>query len=158
MEPNQYLDWKVKYAPGVLSAKGYNGGKVIAETKVETTGAPASIQLVTDRTTINADRQDVSVVNVSVVDAQGRVVPVADNLIRFELSGPGRIIGVGNGNPSSHEADKAKERKVFCGLAQVIVQSSDQSGGIQLTAASPDLRAATLKIQSQTTTRSPALH
>ncbi len=157
MQPNQYLDWQVIYAPGVLSAKGYAGGKVIAETKVETTGAPVSIQLATDRTTVNADGQDVSVVTVSVVDALGRVVPVADNLIRFELSGPGKIIGVGNGDPSSHEADKAKERKVFCGLAQVIVQSSDKSGTIQLTAASPELRPATLKIQSKTTTPPPAL-
>jgi beta-galactosidase len=105
MERNSHLAWMVKYQPGVLSAKGYNGGKVIAETKVETTGEPAAVQLAPDRATINADGEDASVFTISVTDAQGRVVPGATNLIHFELSGPGKIIGVGNGDPSCHEPD-----------------------------------------------------
>jgi beta-galactosidase len=100
-----HLSWMVKYAPGVLSAKGYNDGKAVAETKVETTGEPASVQLTPDRATINADGEDVSVFTVSVADAQGRIVPVATNHVEFDLSGPGRIIGVGNGDPSCHEPD-----------------------------------------------------
>jgi beta-galactosidase len=105
MKRNSKLSWKVKYAPGILSAKGYNDGKVVAETKVETTGEPAALQLVPDRATIQADGEDVSVFTVSAVDAQGRVVPVAANKINFDLSGPGKILGVGNGDPSSHEPD-----------------------------------------------------
>jgi hypothetical protein len=76
-----------------------------AETKVETTGAPAAIQLTPDHPTINADGEDVSVFTTAVTDAQGRVVPVAANLVHFELSGPGKILGVGNGDPSCHEPD-----------------------------------------------------
>jgi beta-galactosidase len=105
MPRNSHLTWMVKYEPGVLSAKGYNGGKVIAETKVETTGEPAAVQLAPDRSTLNADGEDVSVFTVSVTDAQGRIVPVATNLVHFDLSGPGKIIGVGNGDPSCHEPD-----------------------------------------------------
>jgi beta-galactosidase len=105
MEPNSHLAWMVKYAPGVLSAKGYNGGKVIAETKIETTGEPVAVQLTPDRSTLNADGEDVSVFTVSATDAQGRVVPVATNLVHFELNGPGKILGVGNGDPSCHEPD-----------------------------------------------------
>ncbi|MGD0207214.1 MAG: beta-galactosidase GalA [Verrucomicrobiota bacterium] len=105
MERNSHLTWMVKYAPGVLSAKGYNGGKVIAETKIETTGEPAAVQLTPDRSVINADGEDLNVFAVSVTDAQGRRVPVATNLVHFELSGPGKMIGVGNGDPSSHEPD-----------------------------------------------------
>ncbi|MGB8368181.1 MAG: beta-galactosidase GalA [Limisphaerales bacterium] len=105
MERNSHLAWMVPYAPGTLSAKGYNGGKVIAETKVETTGAPAAVQLRPDRSTLNADGEDVSVFTVSATDAQGRVVPVAANSIHFELSGPGKILGVGNGDPGCHEPD-----------------------------------------------------
>ncbi len=105
MKRNSKLSWKVKYAPGTLSAKGFNGGKLAAETKVETTGAAAAVQLKPDRATINADGEDVSVFTVSVTDAQGRVVPVAGNKIRFELNGAGKILGVGNGDPSCHEPD-----------------------------------------------------
>ena len=105
MKKDSELKWKVKYAPGTLSAKGYKNGQLVAETKVETTGAPAAIQLTPDRSVINANGEDVSVFTVAVTDAQGRVVPVADNLIRFELSGPGKILGVGNGDPSCHEPD-----------------------------------------------------
>lgn len=99
------LKWNVKYTPGVLSAKGYNHGKLVAETKVETTGEPAAVELAADRTTIQADRQDVSVITVAIRDAQNQVVPLARNLIHFELSGPGKIIGVGNGDPTCHEPD-----------------------------------------------------
>ena len=105
MQRNSHLQWTVKYASGVLSAKGYNDGKVVAETKVETTGAPAQIQLTPDRSTIRADGQDVSVITVSVTDADGRIVPAADTLVHFKLNGPGKIIGVGNGDPSCHEPD-----------------------------------------------------
>jgi beta-galactosidase len=106
MKLNSHLTWNVKYAPGMLSAKGFDdAGKVIAETKVETTGEPAAVQLTPDRAMIKADGEDVSVITVSVTDAQGRIVPVAGNKINFALEGAGKIIGVGNGDPSCHEPD-----------------------------------------------------
>jgi beta-galactosidase len=105
MKKDSELKWKVKYTPGTLSAKGYKNGQLVAETKVETTGAPAAVQLTPDRSTLNADGEDVSVFTVAVTDAQGRVVPVAADLIHFELSGPGKMLGVGNGDPSCHEPD-----------------------------------------------------
>ncbi|HEV2391668.1 MAG TPA: beta-galactosidase GalA [Verrucomicrobiae bacterium] len=105
MPRNSHLQWQVKYAPGTLSARAFNGGVAVAETKIETTGAPAKVELAPDRGQIDADGQDVSLVTVSVVDAQGRVVPVAGDLVNFELSGPGKILGVGNGDPSCHEPD-----------------------------------------------------
>ena len=105
MKRNSKLTWQVKYAPGILSAKGFNGGKVVAEANVETTGAPASVKLAPNRATIKADGEDVSVVTVSVNDAQGRIVPVAGNKINFAIEGAGKILGVGNGDPSCHEPD-----------------------------------------------------
>ena len=106
IEPNSKLSWQVKYAPGILSAKGFDAaGNVIAETKVETTGDATQIQLTPDRKAINADGEDVVVFTVSALDAQGRAVPVAQNKIKFALEGAGRIIGVGNGDPSCHEPD-----------------------------------------------------
>ena len=106
MKPNSHLEWTVNYEPGTLSAQGYdNDGKLITTTKVETTGAPAAMQLESDRATIGADGEDVSVITVSIRDAQNRIVPVATNLVEFELDGPGKILGVGNGDPSCHEPD-----------------------------------------------------
>jgi beta-galactosidase len=106
MPQNSHLEWKVKYEPGTLSAKGYGASRnVIAESKVETTEAPADIQLTSDRATIHADGEDCSVVAVAVTDAAGRKVPTADILIHFKLSGPGKIIGVGNGDAACHEPD-----------------------------------------------------
>ncbi len=105
MPANSHLQWMVKYAPGVLSAKGYKDGQVIAEAKVETTGPAAAVKLTPDRASIDADGQDISIITVAVTDSAGRIVPVADNHIDFHLSGPGKIIGVGNGDASCHEPD-----------------------------------------------------
>jgi len=106
MKPNSKLSWSVTYAPGTLSAKGFDdAGNVIAETKVETTGEPAAVQLTPNRPTINADGEDVSVITVAVADDKGRTVPVAGNKINFTIEGAGKILGVGNGDPSCHEPD-----------------------------------------------------
>jgi beta-galactosidase len=105
MKRNSKLTWQVKYAPGTLSAKGFNGGQLVAEQKIETTGGAAAVQLTPNRTTINADGEDVSVITVSVTDDKGRIVPTAGNKINFAIEGAGKILGVGNGDPSCHEAD-----------------------------------------------------
>ena len=157
MKPNSALNWQVKYAPGSLSAKGFDdAGKVIAETKVETTGDAAQIQLTPDRKTINADAEDVCVFTISALDAQGRAVPTSQNKINFALEGKGRIIGVGNGDPTCHEPDSFAAgaspqwaRSLFNGLAQVIVQSTREAGEIKLTATADGLGPATVTVQTQ---------
>jgi len=171
---NSHIEWVVTYQPGVLLAQGYKNGKKTLLQKVETTDEPASVQLSADRTTINSDGKDVSVVTVVVKDKKGRVVPVAMNEVSFTLEGPGNIIGVGNGDPASHEPDRfiasAKsvkigdwtslnvdstenrpanswKRRVFNGLAQVIVQSTESAGEMVLKANAPGLTSAVLKLQ-----------
>ncbi len=106
MQPNRKLTWKVKYEPGALSAKGFDAsGRVIAAAKVETTGPATQLQLTPDRSTLNADGDDVAVFSVTALDAQGRVAPLAQDKLHFTLEGAGKIIGVGNGDPSCHEPD-----------------------------------------------------
>jgi len=146
--PLHHLEWKVKYAPGRLLARGVRDGKTI-ETAVETTGAPARIRLTADRTRLAADNNDLAVVTVAVVDAEGRVVPLADNEIKFKLSGPARLIGVGNGDPSSHEPDQANHRAVFNGLAQAIVQTNKKSGKIRFEAEGIGLKRQVLTLSSR---------
>jgi beta-galactosidase len=147
-KPLQHLEWKVKYAPGKLVAKGVRKGQSIEDVR-ETTGAPAAIRLTADRNQLTADNADLAVVNVEVLDAQGRVVPVADNKITFSLSGPAKLIGVGNGDPSCHEPDKADSRSAFNGLAQAIVQTTSSGGEILLKAESPGLKATSITLKSR---------
>ena len=146
--PLHHLEWKVKYAPGKLVAKGIRKG-VPMETVHETTGAPAAIRLTADRSALAADNVDLAMIAVEVVDAQGRIVPVADNKIAFKLTGPAKLIGVGNGNPTCHEPDKASSRSAFNGLAQAIVQTTANGGKITFTAESPGLKAAAITLHSR---------
>jgi beta-galactosidase len=105
MKRNSHLKWKVKYAPGNLEAVGYKSGAVVGRTKTQTAGEPAHVQLTPDRKSIKADGEDISIITVASMDSQNQLVPTATNLVHFELEGPGKIIGVGNGDPSCHEAD-----------------------------------------------------
>jgi len=137
MPRNGHLNWVVPYAPGVLEAIAYKKGKKLT-TKVETTGAAAEVVVTPYKTTMLADGRDVAVINISVQDKQGREVPDADNLIRFTLTGDAKIIGVGNGDPSSHEPDQCEprqwQRKLFNGKCQVIIQAGTNPDKIHFVA------------------------
>ena len=137
MPRNGHLEWNVIYEPGVLKAVAFKGTRSYSS-EVETTGPAVNVVLTPYKTTMMADGRDVSVMNVIVVDAKGREVPDADNMIRFSISGPGKIIGVGNGDPSCHEPDKcmdgAWQRSLFNGKCQVIVQSTPEVGMIHFEA------------------------
>jgi beta-galactosidase len=129
-----HLEWKTRYESGFIEARGWKGGKVVLTEKRETTGPAASIRLTADRTEINADGEDVAILKVEALDKAGRVVPTADNLIGFKVSGEGVLIGVGNGDPNCQESDKEPKRSLFNGLAQVIVQATKRAGEIRIEA------------------------
>ena len=137
MPRNGHLQWPVSYERGRLEAVAYKKGKKLTA-KVETTGTPTEVVMTPYKSTMMADGTDVTVVNISVVDREGREVPDADNMIRFELEGDATIIGVGNGDPSSHEPDKctdgAWQRRLFNGKCQVIIQSGTKPGIIHFDA------------------------
>ena len=99
---------------------------------MRTAAEPARIVLVPDRKVIKADGRDLSFVTVKIVDQNGTLVPRADNLINFSLSGPGFIAGVDNGSEISHESFKASRRHAFHGMALAIIQSRGRAGGIVL--------------------------
>lgn len=157
MPHNGSLRWKVPYTPGILEARGSTDGTPIKATCVETTGGPYAICLEPDRTTLNADGEDIYIVNISVRDDEGRVVPVADNNIQFVVSENSVILGVGNGNPSSHESDTAHTRRAFNGWCQVIVQTSENPGSITLTATSPGLQPAQVVLRAEVNPESKRL-
>jgi beta-galactosidase len=154
VQPLTHLDWKVKYEPGVIEARGTKDGQVVLTEKRETTGGPVGIKLTTDRTEINADGEDVAVLMVQVLDKEGRTIPTAGNLISFKVTGEGALIGVGNGDPNCQESDKEPKRSLFNGLGQVIVQATKTAGTITVEAYTeayprPKLPATTLTIATK---------
>ena len=134
VQPLTHIEWKVKYEPGVLEARGSKGGKVVVTEKRETTGEAEKIKLTADRTTIDADGEDVAVLTVEALDGEGRSIPTANNQISFHVSGEGALVGVGNGDPNCQESDKEPKRSLFNGLAQVILQATKTPGTITLEA------------------------
>jgi beta-galactosidase len=159
VDPIDMAEWLVPYAPGKLRAVGFNGDSPIAEALIRTAGHPVAIGLELEPAAqpraIIADGQCALAVTVFVTDANGNRVPTADDFITFATTGPAKILGVGNGDPNCHEPDKASDRSLFQGLAQVIVQTTTERGPFTLRAAAPGLRSASLEFQSLV---APTLH
>lgn len=149
MPRNSHLNWEVNYEPGTLEAIGYKKGKKITS-KVETTGTAFNVVLSPDKTILTADGKDATIVNITITDDKGREIPTADNLVKLYLSGDAKIIGVGNGDPSSHEPDKctdgAWQRSAFNGKCQVIILAGKTTGTLKLEAKANGLQPASTSI------------
>ena len=146
MPRNGHLSWRAVYQPGTVKAIGYKDGKRLLTRTVETAGAPARILLSADRSVIRADGRDVAVCTVALQDRKRRFVPTACDELTLTVSGPLRILGVGNGDPAFQAAERpvdAEARtfrvKAFNGLAQVLLQSTGEAGEATLTVAAADL-------------------
>lgn len=144
-----HVMWQVKFQPGTLKAVSRKNGKTILTKEVKTAGKPATIELKADRNIIRSDGKDLSFVTVSVLDANGNLVPDADNLVQFKISGEGFIAGVDNGYQASMESFKANHRKAFNGVCLAIIQSQEKSGEIILEATSEGLKSASITIKSK---------
>ena len=142
-----HLTWNVPWASGTLRAKGTKGGTVVYD-EVVTAGAASKVLLKPDRTSITADGKDLVYIETDIADASNVTVPTAANSVNFSISGPGVIVGVDNGNSISTEPYKANSRKAFSGKCLVIVQSTKNSGTIEVTASSNGLSAGSVTITS----------
>jgi len=144
-----HLSWDVPYEPGSLKALGTKDGKLVSTVEIPTTGEPAAIALSADREVIAAHDRDVVHFVVQILDDKGNVVPNANNEITFQVEGEGKLIGVDNGDPASHEDYRTNRRRAFNGLALAIAQSNGKPGQIQLRASSPLLQAASVKVTTR---------
>ncbi|MBE0649489.1 MAG: DUF4982 domain-containing protein [Bacteroidales bacterium] len=134
-----HVMWHVRFEPGTLRAISYKDGKQVKAVEEKTAGPAARIELSASRQKISANNKDISFVTVKIVDKDGIMVPDADNLVNFTITGPGRIAGVANGNETSHNPFKAHHCNAFFGKCMVVIESTHQSGTIQLTATSKGL-------------------
>lgn len=143
-----HVQWTLNFEPGTLRAVSRKEGKEILVKTVTTAGPAAKIELLADRKQLKANGKDLSFVTVRILDEAGNLVPDADQLVQFGLSGAGTIAGVDNGFQASLEPFKAKYRKAFHGLCLAIIQAKDHGGAIKLTATAAGLKAATITIHT----------
>lgn len=143
-----HLMWRLTYEPGTLKAIGHRGKEILTD-EIKTAGAAAKITLEPDRKIFSADGSDLSFVTVKILDGEGTLVPNADNLVHFKISGEGKIAGVDNGSETDLDPFKADYRKAFNGLALVVVQSTEKAGKIKLESTSNGLEGSTITIDTK---------
>ncbi len=129
-----HIAWKVPFEAGTLKAVSRKAGKVVKETEIHTAGEAAKINLQADKSTIKNDGYNLVYVTVSLQDKEGNLLPMADNLINFKVSGGAKIVGVDNGYQASLEPFKADYRKLYNGKCLVILQSNKKAENITLEA------------------------
>lgn len=142
----QRPEWMVAFVPGRLSVKAYKNGRCVAKAEHRTAGKPAAIRIEAANGPIKNDGHDTAVLNFSVVDKQGRMVPTANDLLHFEVLGDGILKGVGNGDPNSHELDHVPYRRLFAGLCQALVMSRPGAKNITVRATAEGLTPAELTL------------
>ena len=124
---------EVKYAPGELKAVAYKAGIKIGEKIIKTAGPPSKLILDPDRIIITADGSDLSYILIQAVDEEGNLCPLATNKIQVKISGPGKIAGIGNGDPQSMTSFKSHSVNLFYGKAMLIVGSESTQGNLEVT-------------------------
>jgi beta-galactosidase len=139
--------FEVPYEPGKLVARCFDDGKETASQTLETTGIPASVRLVADRTKIRAERNDLSYVRAEIIDSNGNIVPDADDIVvNFEVTGNGKVAGVGNGNPRDMSSFQQPSKKAYQGICLAIIRPETTPGKISVRASASGLKEASVII------------
>ena len=141
--------WRVPFAPGTLRAIARNGAEAVATDELKTAGPPAKIVLTADQISLTPSWDDVACVRATVTDAAGVPISDAADLITFQISGPGVIAAVDNGDLDSHEAFQAAQRHAFGGQCIAILKATASSGQIVVTATASGLASATVTFAAQ---------
>ena len=141
--------WRMPYQPGVLKAVNYKDGVAISSNELRTANVPNQIKLIPDRLSIKANGQDLCYITVELLDENGIRNPNIEQLVEFEIEGPGQLIAVASSNPMSTESYKKPNRMTYQGRCLVIVKSEITSGEISLKAKSENLPEATISIETK---------
>ena len=140
--------WRVPFEAGTLKAVTKKYGKIVLTKEIKTAGQPVRIQLVADKTNLKADGKDLSFITVKIVDKQGNLVPNANNLIEFKITGNAKIAGTDNGYQADTISLQSNKRNCWKGFALAIVQASEKKGNITLTAISRGLSPASIILRN----------
>ena len=146
---NMIMQWtNVPWSSGVIKAIGMKGGVQVAVDSIKTAGAAAKVLLKPSKTTLYADGEDVSCIEVDIADANNNFIITAADQVQFTMTGAGRSLGIASGDWSSSESFKATARKVYKGKALIVIQSTMDTGTINVTVSSGSLTSAGLTIKT----------
>jgi len=149
MGEDMQLVWLVPYQAGTLKVVANNNGKEIISKTIHTAGAPASSKIIADKLLVNANQKDVVHLEIDIVDAKGHFVPEASNRLNFEIDGPGKLIGVENGDILDLEPHKVSTRKAFMGKVLALIQATDKTGNIKVTVSGEGLKSQQIIIKAE---------
>lgn len=144
-----HLEWETAYAPGVLRVVGRNGDDIVTEDIAKTAGDPARLEVTVDRDTIKADGQDLAFISIKVVDENGTVCPTADPLVTFNVEGAGALIGIDNGDPTSHQDFQGSAITAFNGLALGVLRAPREAGKAEVSITAEGLEGAEVSVTAK---------
>lgn len=150
---NLYMTWEVPYQEGTLEAIAYdkNGNKIEktqGRSVVKTTGKKANLSAKVDRDKIIADGKDLAYVEVDVTDAEGNIVPNAEDRVTFKVEGNGELVGVDNGSSPDHDSYKANNKRAFSGKVLAIVRATKEAGSFTVTASADGLKSSKVTVKT----------
>jgi beta-galactosidase len=149
LESNQYkATFTVPYEAGTLKAVGVTAGSEKETLILQTADSDIRIRLTPDLSTLRANNQDLSFITIETVDKSGRLYPGIDQAVKYTVTGPAVIAGIGSADLASTEPYSANPRRLCNGRAIVILRSTSITGKITLTAHMPTLKTATITLQS----------
>jgi beta-galactosidase len=143
-----HVFWRLQFEPGVLKVVSRKNGKVVLEKEIHTAAKAASLELISDKKALKKDGYDLAYITVAMKDSDGNLVPNASQVINFEITGGGKIVGVDNGYQANLDSFKASSCKLYNGKCIIIVQSNTKKEPITVTASSEEgIKTATIKIK-----------
>jgi beta-galactosidase len=142
-----HVMWRVAFEPGTLKAISRKNGKIVLIKEIKTAGKPAKIELTADRDKIKAGGKDLSFITVRILDVAGNIVPNAEDLVKFSISGNANIVATDNGYQADTVSLTSHTRRAWKGMALVIVKSTLKKGNSTLIASAPGLRTATISLK-----------
>lgn len=148
MTSDRQLVWNVPYERGALRVVAKNKGKVVSEKEYRTAAEAMVVKMEANKTEISANKTDVVSLEVSIVDEFGNILPHANDLVNFEITGPAKLLGVENGDILDLSPHKVPSRKVFNGKCLLLIQALEEAGTIEIKATSGNLGVAVVEITS----------
>ena len=140
--------WQVPFAPGTLRAVARADGQVLATDELKTAGPATQLVLTTDDQPLENNGDSVATIRARITDAQGIEVPRAHDLITFQVTGPGVVAAVDNGDNASHELFQTNSRHAYQGAATAFVKTTGKTGMIYITATATGLTGNYLRLKA----------